>query len=172
MSGFKRWEPPIYTLPQKHPLGSIKIGDLDPSVRVDDVAFEYFCEVVKKSDSNAVGLISTLHENWCLEAAGDWYSAAGENCCTLADLAQKALDAISAGYIVEIPRHLTNVDRSSYRRRSSPAVMASNQDVFTACVLGLEDTVKADTLEEALKIAHNLVGVRAIACSLSVVPHP
>jgi hypothetical protein len=77
----------------------------------------------------------------------------------LADLAQKALDAVSAGYVVEVPQLLMNVDRSSYRRRSSPAVLVSDPEVFTVCVLGLESSVKADTLEEALKVAYNLVGV-------------
>ena len=160
VSGFKAWEPIVYTAAQKHPLGSMKIGDLSPE-QLDDVAFEYFCDVVKHSESSRVGLISTLHENWSLEAAGDWRSAAGENCCLLADLAQKALDAVSAGYVVNIPTQLKNVDRSSYRRRSSPAVSASDPEVFTACVLGLEDTVKNDTLEDALKIAYNLVSFHA-----------
>jgi hypothetical protein len=60
VSGFKPVEPPVYTPPQKHPLGSTKICDLDPSVKVDDVAFAYFCEVVRNSNSNLVGHISTL----------------------------------------------------------------------------------------------------------------
>lgn len=169
---FKPWEPIVYTPPQKHRLGSMKIGELPAGISVDDVAFEYFLEVVRNSEMSPVGLISTLHENWSLEAAGDWNSAAGENCESLADLAQKALDAVSTGYEIVVPQQLKNVERSSYRRRSSPdagIVRASDDpDMFTVCVVGLEETVKADTLEEALKVAYNLVCLPCYCAALPV----
>ena len=103
--------------------------------------------------------------DWSLEAAGNWDSVAGENCNKLADLAQKGLDAVSAGYEVTIPSSLRNVERSSYRRRSAPAVAtaagntAAGEDVFTVWVGPLEPTVKAETLEAALKTAYGLESV-------------
>ena len=52
---------------------------------------------------------SVLHENWSLEAGGNWDSAAGQNCERLADILHKGLDAVSAGYEVQIPSDLRNV---------------------------------------------------------------
>ena len=159
---FKPFEPIVYTDPINHPRGSLKIRDVPTSTTVDDVAFEYFLDCIR--GRNHVGEISTLHENWCLQAAGNWNSPAGDNCKTLADLAQKGLDAVSAGYKVTIPEHLKDVDRSSYRRRSSPAMTAvganpAGEDVFTVWVGPLEPTVKSDTLEDALKSAYGMESV-------------
>ena len=103
--------------------------------------------------------------DWSLEAAGKWDSDAGKNCDALADLAQKGLDAVSAGYEVTIPRHLQTVERSSYRRRSAPAAATAaenrtaGEDVFTVWVGPLEPTVKSETLEETLKETYGLESV-------------
>ena len=61
--GFKPFEPIVYTEPTKHELGSMKIRDVPPAARVDDVAFAYFLEIVRKHGRNLVGEISVLHES-------------------------------------------------------------------------------------------------------------
>ena len=86
------------------------------------------------------------HDSWACAAAGDWNTVAGENCKLLGDLAHKALDAASAGNVVDIPPRLHDVHSNSLARRTC----LQRPHIYTASVGPLCESVDASTLRDAI----------------------
>jgi hypothetical protein len=91
-----------------------KLEDFE-SDELDDrlwAAMEHLVEL--QGGEPKIALLSRLHESWADRAADDWSGLAGENARTCGDLAHKAVDMSTSGYIVEVPDYLQDVQPPRY----------------------------------------------------------
>ena len=169
VDGFRHAEPPVYSEPgevdwaRKHPIGSQTPAELkERGLDVHNEAFNYFLDVIRHYGQSVVGRASTLHDEWSLQAAGNWDSDAGNNCRLLGDIFHKAMDSVQAGYVVTLPDHLTAVQRTSFNRRSAPELadgMGDDCPMYSVWISPLERAVKSEMLETALEVTYGLQSV-------------
>ena len=91
-----------------------KLEDCGPG-ELDDklwAAMEHLVEL--QGGEPKIALLSRLHQSWADRAADDWSGLAGANARRCGDLAHKAVDMSTSGYVVEVPDDLQDVQPPRY----------------------------------------------------------
>lgn len=138
-----------YSAPRKALLPNTLLGSIAPAEQ-EEVAWNTFRWMVVTPDM--IGRISVVHSAWAaldlVDQRSGLLTEAGRKCRLLADMAHKAIDARTAGYVMDnIPHHIgrPSVDTSKYGKASTSELfdvahtrrIAAEQDISLFATLWL-----------------------------------